>query len=206
LQCPHCHQTHLENGLLCPVDGKQKMPAQTWLPILLAMLIIPMLLACSVLQNLLPTPTTLAETTTATKQSVLQATDTAEIPLATQKPPLAEARFPEQTIDYPSEWPTSLRFPVEFRLVEANAGSIKSGAPKGYTTKLRFTGDPQRATEQLISFFTSQGWQIADQSALDSGGFFLLIKKNDQKNQGILVIDKDPTDPNATLIVATIFP
>lgn len=139
-------------------------------------------------------------------QSPTPATATENISdtLPTQPPPLASGYFPKETISYPAGWPASLRFPPEFRLLEANIGSVTANSPVGYAAKLRFDGQPKQAEEKLTTFFTSQDWQIYQKTALDSGGFLLIILKNNKAQQGILEIDNDPDNPGQSILIATV--
>jgi hypothetical protein len=205
LQCPHCHQIHPDFSRFCPVTGKRISPSR-WRKLI--WLVIPIILILLIWAGLqLPLLKTAPdEPLLSSPQTIPQPTDTVEIPLATQEQPLAQVPFLEQVIDYPNDWPASLHYPEEFRLVEANAGSIETGTPTGFAAKLQYSGSPQQTVEQLSTFFTSNGWQIAEQTTMDAGGFLLLIYKNDRANQGILVIDQDPTNPDASLIIATVFP
>lgn len=129
-----------------------------------------------------------------------------ELPLATLPPPLAAVEFPTQVIDYPSGWPAQLHYPEQFKLVEAASGELPGGGSPGWAAKLRYKGTPDSAADLLSSFFTSGGWQITDRMELDSGGFLILIERDNKTGTGIVVIDPDPTERSYSRVVAIVFP
>jgi hypothetical protein len=121
-------------------------------------------------------------------------------------PPLANVKFPTQKIDYPSEWPQELHYPDQFTLVQVSSGIVPDGGTKGWAAKLRYNGTQKDAAELLSSFFTANGWDIAERNELASGSYTLLLEKNNKQNTGIVVIDPDPTNHDTTRVVATVFP
>ncbi len=129
-----------------------------------------------------------------------------EPPVATLPPPLAAVEFPTQAIDYPGDWPAQLHYPRQFDLVEAISGELPGGGSTGWAAKLRYRGEPSSAADLLSSFFTSQGWQIAERMELDSGGFLLLVERDNKTGSGILIIDPDPVDRLYSRVVALVVP
>lgn len=129
----------------------------------------------------------------------------APIDVATLSPPLEHVDFPIQQVPYPPDWPTELRYPEQFAVVEISSGSLPDSASIGWGTKLRYAGDPKTAASILLSFFADHSWQIVEHTDLDTGGVLLVIKR-DNGGSGIVIIDSDVGDPNNTIIVATIFP
>lgn len=158
----------------------------------LAFLVILILLAILLIACAPPTPLSTPERETSV------AVTTAPFP--TLPPPLAKVPFPTKEVDYPPDWPTELRFPEEFRLVDVSSGVFLKG-DKGGAAKLLYKGHPQKAAELLSSFFVSRNWQIIKRYELDSGGVTLLIKRN---KSGIIVIDPDPNNPEYTRIAVTL--
>ena len=126
--------------------------------------------------------------------------------LPTLPPPLEDVEFPGQQIPYPDEWPADLHYPESFRLVEAASGVLPEGEFTGWAAKLRFDDDPQSAADQLSAFFTELGWQIVEQTELDSGGILMLIEKGNKEGTGMLIIDPDTTNPGSSKVLTTVFP
>lgn len=123
--------------------------------------------------------------------------------MATQAPPLAAVPFPSPTIAYPADWPSELRFPESFVLVEATSGTLPDGSTKGWSAKLRFKGSPNQAVEALTLFLGNGGWQIR-QLPLDSGGSLLLVQRQGKSGNGTVIIDPDPSDSTSSRILAGI--
>ncbi len=140
-------------------------------------------------------------------QAATPGTSSVTIPdtLPTQAPPLANVPFSEKVIDYPTDWPSDLKYPNDFQLVGATSGHILSDSPTGYSTKLIFKGTPGEAADNLIDFFTAAGWKINQRSDLDTGGVLLMVQIT-SGHEGIIVIDKDPQNPSGSRIEATVNP
>jgi hypothetical protein len=119
-------------------------------------------------------------------------------------PPLANVEFPSNPKNYPSDWPADLRFPNDFVLVDSSSGKLPEGMATGWALKLRYEGKPADATNAITSFLKDQRWTIVERNKLDSGGFSLLIQR--EQGNGIVVIDVDPKNALHSLIIATIFP
>lgn len=145
-------------------------------------------LACG---RVTPTPTPAHENTTENMA-----------PDPTLSPPLADVDFPDQVVDYPSDWPGELRYPKDFQPADLASGVFPSGSQVGWSVKLRYPGSPEEAAQALSAFFTQQGWQVVEQTGLDSGGFLLIIEKGSQ-GSGLLVIDSNPT--GGAVVLATIY-
>lgn len=123
-------------------------------------------------------------------------------PLPTLPPPLARANFPKQAISYPQDWPTELRFPQEFVVVNTASGPSADGAVQIWTLKLRFAGNADAATEAMLTFLASRGWN-AQQSVLSSGTHVVTIERNNGANGGGFEADTDPDDPaSARILIA----
>lgn len=129
-----------------------------------------------------------------------------EVPLVELPPPLVNAEFPAQTIDYPSDWPAELRYPEQFALVQVGSGAVPDGGAQAWAAKLLYHGSPASATNALSAFFTANGWTIAERTELPSGGFTLLIRKNADANSGIITVGPDPKDQAQSRIIAAVFP
>lgn len=121
----------------------------------------------------------------------------------TMAPPLAHVSFPTQVASYPPDWPPILHYPASFTLSQTSSQAIANGA-KIWAAKLRFHGDAKTTADSLASFFTTQGWSVVQRTQLDSGGFVILVRQNNSKNQGDLVVDPDTTASGYTKIVATV--
>jgi hypothetical protein len=128
------------------------------------------------------------------------------VPLPTLSPPLASVEFPLEEIEYPYGWPAELQYPNEFALVGASSGSLDPDSPEGWAAKLRFRGGASSACDLLTSFFISKGWQINERTGLDSGGILVMVERNAGANEGILIIDPDPTDPANQNVLVLVFP
>jgi hypothetical protein len=152
--------------------------------------------------TLAPTVQPSPKATLAPSPTTPPATPTAAVLLS---PLLADVKFPTQKVDYPVEWPQELRYPDQFTLVQTSSG-MESGGIKGWAAKLRYTGSLKDAADLLSSFFTSNGWQIAERNELSTGGLSLLIERNNRQNTGLIVLESDPADSNSIRIVATVFP
>lgn len=145
-----------------------------------------------------------APTETYTALPVEPTEDAGEITV-TLPPPLAGVEFPAQVVDYPADWPLDLRFPAAFTLVETSSGTLEGGA-EGWGAKLRYPGQPQAAADELSSFFTAAGWQVAERVELDSGGLLLLVQRGEDDGSGAIVLDPDVDAPGTTKILLTVFP
>jgi hypothetical protein len=117
---------------------------------------------------------------------------------------LAEVEFPTEPIEYPAGWPEDLRYPEEFDLVDASSGSLPGSSALGWGAKLRYEGDLEAAASALSSFYEDNGWEVAEQSFLDTGGVVMVITR--EAGSGILVMDADGDDPAYTNVVAVVFP
>ncbi len=126
-------------------------------------------------------------------------------PVSTLPPPLESVDFPSQTIAYPIDWPVELRYPDQFKLVDAVSGILPDSSTRVHVAKLLYPGTAQDAENLLSSFFTRQGLQIAENNKLDDGGFQLLLQGGDKQHSGIVVIDPDTNNQKSTRILATIW-
>jgi hypothetical protein len=118
--------------------------------------------------------------------------------------PLTAVSFPSESIQYPVDWPDDLKFPKDFVLVDSTSGTLPESTAKGWSAKLRYQGKPSEAETAITAFFEEKGWTIVENNPLDSGGATLLLQRN--HGSGIIVIDVDPKNSSATLVVATFFP
>lgn len=119
-------------------------------------------------------------------------------------PPLRNVEFPSEPTQYPEDWPDDLKFPEDFVLVDSTSGTLPESTTEGWSAKLRYQGKPSDAVELASAFFEEKGWTIFQKTRLDSGGFSLILQR--EQGSGIVVIDSDPNDASATLIIATLFP
>jgi hypothetical protein len=125
-------------------------------------------------------------------------------PIVPLPPPLASVEFPSEQTQYPVDWPDELKFPSGFMLVDSSSGTLPESTAQGWAAKFRYQGKPSEATKLISSFMEEKRWTIVENNKLDSGGFSLLIQR--EQGNGIIVIDSDPSDAAQTLIIATIFP
>lgn len=146
------------------------------------------------------TPTSIPKTTVAGAISSPSPEPFIKLP-----PPLAAVSFPTQSIAYPADWPSELRYPKQFTLVEVTSGTSLQGI-KGWGAKLIYQGDPKNAANLLVAFFDSNGWQVIERTQLDSNGFLVLVQKANKQHNGTIVIDPDAQRPGYLKIVATVFP
>ncbi len=119
-------------------------------------------------------------------------------------PPLTNVDFPSEPMPYPTNWLDELKFPSEFTLVDSSSGTLPENVTQGWAAKFRYQGKPSDAAKIISSFLEEKGWTIVENKKLDSGGFSLLIQR--EQGNGIIVIDTDSSDASQTLIIATIFP
>jgi len=177
-------------------------------PALIALLI--SLLACRVGENQSISQTINATSVHATQKAppgeeILPTNVTStDFPIPTLPPPLTNVEFPTQVVDYPPEWPTELRYPEQFVVVETTSGVLPNSDIVGWAAKLRIRENPQSAASLLSSFFTAKGWQIAEYTELDSGGVLMVVERD--RDTGIAVIDIDVSNPDYAIILSTIFP
>ncbi|MCU0485753.1 MAG: hypothetical protein MUC85_06530 [Anaerolineales bacterium] len=119
-------------------------------------------------------------------------------------PPLQDVEFPTQSIDYPSDWPPELRFPADFALVGAETGSMPESTATGWAVKLRFAGNTGSASERLQQFLGETGWSVAEQAALDGGGWVLVFQR--EAGSAVAVIDIDPGSPDSSRVLISLYP
>jgi hypothetical protein len=119
-------------------------------------------------------------------------------------PPLANIEFPLVQVQYPPDWPNELKLPQDFILTDFASGILPEASTKGWSAKYRYQGKPAEANRIISAYFESKGWIIIENYKLDSGGFSLLIQRN--QGDGIIVIDTDPNNSLQTLIITTLFP
>jgi hypothetical protein len=124
--------------------------------------------------------------------------------LPTLVPPLQEVEFPTQSIAYPEDWPEELRFPADFALVGAETGSLPESTATGWAVKLRFAGSVGSASQSLQQFLGETGWTVAEQAALDGGGWVLVLQR--EAGNAIAVIDIDPGSPDSSRLLITLYP
>jgi hypothetical protein len=118
--------------------------------------------------------------------------------------PLEVIEFPAEPTQYPVDWPDDLKFPEEFVLVDSTTGQMPESTTTGWSAKLRYQGKPSDAVELASAFFKEKGWTILQKIQMDSGGFTLILQR--EQGSGIIVIETDPNNNSETLIVATLFP
>lgn len=124
-------------------------------------------------------------------------------PTLTPKPAALESlTFPDQTINYPINWPTQLHYPSQFYLVEARDGTLPDGTSQGWSAQLRYEGTPQNAAASMTVFFTEMGWTVKQES--NDEVIMLLVELPDKTGTGILVIEPAYDRENSTYILATI--
>lgn len=132
-------------------------------------------------------------------------TETILVPVPTLPAPLEDVPFPDQPIQLPTEWPAELTYPQNFIVVDASSGSSPVEAASGWSTKMRYSGAPQNAAADLEKFLQSNGWTVKESNLLDSGGMVSVLAKGSSGN-GIVIIDPDPSNPAASIIISTLFP
>lgn|GEM_PF-6706690 len=114
--------------------------------------------------------------------------------------PLASVDFPKQGVAYPSGWPIELRLPRQFTLLDTTSGSLPKGDGEGWLAKFRYSGPPNKAADELTSFWTSGGWHVSTE-ILDTGAVLLDIERNDRKNLGSFICDIDQDRPSVTRVL-----
>lgn len=117
---------------------------------------------------------------------------------------IVNVEFPKTEEDYPADWPEELKFPPEIILVDSKTGFSADGNKKGWMAKFRFHGNPQNAERIIANQFKELDWTISEKHEFDSGGYLLLIEKED--GDGIITIEKDPNENTQSIILATYFP
>jgi hypothetical protein len=127
------------------------------------------------------------------------------IPLPTLAPVLVDIPFPQQSAEYPSQWPSDLRYPRQFRVVETTMQSAGGKARQGWAAKLRYEGTPAHASENLAAFFSERGWRIVERTELENGGYLLLIARDGASGSGSIVVGADEQDSGAARVLATVF-
>lgn len=152
---------------------------------------------------------TIFSTPTAESPTTQTATDIPlpieEYPLETLPPPLENVIFPNQDVNYPSDWPPEFRYPHQYITVELSSGSFPESDSFALSAKLKFDGEPEIAADGLMSFFTQIGWEIDEYVELDSGGVLIELTKK-SGSSGIIIIDKDYNFANNSNIIAFIIP
>lgn len=123
-----------------------------------------------------------------------------EIPFLSEKI-LEEDDFPVEEINYPSDWPETLEFPDEFKLVDANTTSILEDENPSLTGKIRHLNPPNVVNQSLLSFLNSHDWKVVRNESVDSGAYFLMVEK--EGGSGMFVIDSEPNG-NGSLIIFTV--
>lgn len=118
--------------------------------------------------------------------------------------PLENVPFPTEQEQYPADWLDELKFPSDFILVDSSSGTLPESTIQGWAAKFRYDGTPSEARKLATSFLEEKGWTIAESSKLDSGGYSLLLQR-DQGN-GIVVIDNEPNNTSQSIMIVTIFP
>jgi hypothetical protein len=117
---------------------------------------------------------------------------------------ITNIEFPLESVEYPQNWPEDLKLPDGIILVDSKSGLAPEGDRQGWLGKFRFTGDPSEA-ERLISIhFSESGWKTRRIGEFASGGFVLLLEKD--QSDGLVVVDIDPEDPSQVIIAVSCFP
>ena len=116
---------------------------------------------------------------------------------------LANVEFSSEVSQYPNDWPADLIFPQEFYLVDSSSGTLPEGSKDGWSMKLRYDASSSEAEEIVIAFLEDNGWSIINNTPLDSIGYSILIRQDQES--GIVIIDSNPKDASKSLILATIF-
>jgi hypothetical protein len=124
--------------------------------------------------------------------------------LSTLPPPLADVPFPEQTVDYPLEWPEELRLPAPFGLVEAESGPLVEGSRTGWGGKLHFPDGPASAVAALETFFEESAWQISEQVGLGDGASLLFVSAVDGEEEAMIVVDREPAPTAGSRLLLTV--
>lgn len=118
--------------------------------------------------------------------------------------PLENVEFPSEPTQYPADWPDELKFPEDFTLLDSTSGILPESTTTGWSAKLKYQGKPSDAVKLASAFLEEKGWTIFQKTQLDSGGFSLILER--EQGGGIVIIDADPNDVSASLIIATLFP
>ena len=163
-------------------------------PLLFLAIISFVLMACSP-ETVTAVPVELVKTAPPTAEEEI---------LPTLVPPLQEVEFPTQSIAYPVDWPEALRFPEDFALVGAETGSMPESTAIGWAVKLRYAGNISSAQESLLKFLGQAGWSVAEQAALDGGGWVLVLQRD--AGSAIAVIDADPANQDVSRLLITLYP
>jgi hypothetical protein len=120
----------------------------------------------------------------------------------------SDQNFPTQQIDYPLDWPSDLRYPEQFILVETMINPHADGT-RDWTAKLRYQGDIKTAANILSSFFSTRGFAIAYRAdRIDyrntAQAIVIFFDEGDRKNTGSLLLDSDTKSSEYTNILASI--
>lgn len=118
-------------------------------------------------------------------------------------PSIVSLDIPNETINYPEDWPEDLRLPVSFSLVEANSGTSVGGSSQGWTAMYRFDGSVDEAESAINKHYFDNGWEIVGIEKQEIGGYKMLVQKGE--TEGFLVIELDSENQKQTLIMTTIF-
>jgi hypothetical protein len=127
------------------------------------------------------------------------------VPLPTLAPVLADIPFPQQSAEYPSQWPDDLRYPRQFQVVDTTMQRAGRKARQGWAAKLRYKGTPAHASEDLAAFFSERGWRIVERTELEYGGYLLLIARDGSLGSGSIVVGADEQNSGAARVLATVF-
>lgn len=128
-----------------------------------------------------------------------------DYPLETLPPPLDSVKFPDQEVDYPSDWPPEFRYPHQYIAVELSSGSFPGSESFALSAKLRFEGEPEIAAEGLASYFIQNGWEIDELVKLDNGAVVVELT-NKTGSSGIIIVDSDVDNAKLSNIIAFIIP
>lgn len=117
-------------------------------------------------------------------------------------PSIAALDLPKEGIAYPADWPEDFQYPNSFTLVEANSGTSIGGSSQGWTAMLRFDGSVDKAENALTKHYADTGWEVIGLDKQDTGEIMILLGKGE--SEGFTVIEPDPVDNNAALVMSTI--
>lgn len=144
-----------------------------------------------------------AEVATATSTLLPSGEGEFEGMIPTIPPPLEGVDFPDESIQYPSEWPVELHYSSEFLPLEAEQGMLPDKTSTAWIAKHRFLGSPDDAALLLIDHYSSDGWEVVSYP-LDSGGALVTLTRNNGTSTGTLLIDSDSQDIAATVVLTTV--
>jgi hypothetical protein len=104
---------------------------------------------------------------------------------------------------YPTDWPSALRFPDHFTVVETSNGTLPDSTLQGWFATLRYQGSVAAASGELASFFTQKGWTV-NKTDSGSGSTVLTVDTPDKSVTGAVILEPADNDPGATNVLVSL--